>query len=290
MSARSVARRRSSPRRGSVRSVGPGRGVLRPKTAAEVDAMAASGALVVAVHRALAAAVAPGVTTDDLDALAVRTIADAGATSSFLGHQGFPKSICASVNDEVVHGIPSGRTLVDGDLVSLDVGVILAGWHGDAAWTYPVGTITEDARRLLDGTVAALDAAVAACVAGGAVADVGAAIERMAAEYGLGVVPDFGGHGIGRSMWEEPHVANRAGQAVSVPLVAGMTLAVEPMLSLGEPDYVEAEDGWTIRTLDRSLAAHVEHDIAVMPEGEPPRVLTAGLGARQDQPAVGVLH
>jgi methionyl aminopeptidase len=154
--------------------------------------------------------------------------------------------------------------------------VVLDGFHGDAAWSYAVGEITEDARRLLGGTEAALRAAVAACVDGGVVADVGVAVGAVAERYGLGVVEDYGGHGIGRSMWEEPHVPNIAWRAEQIDLFAGMTLAIEPMLTLGDPAWVEEADGWTIRTVDGSLAAHYEHDLVVLPDGEP-RVFTAAL-------------
>jgi methionyl aminopeptidase len=238
--------------------------------------MAEAGALVVEVHRALAGAIAAGVTTGDLDRMAAGVISAAGASSSFLGHHGYPKSICTSVNDVIIHGIPSDLALRAGDVISVDVGVVLDGFHGDAAWSYAVGEITEDARRLLDGTEAALRAAVAACVDGGVVADVGVAVEAVAERYRLGVVEDYGGHGIGRSMWEEPHVPNIAWRAEQIDLFAGMTLAIEPMLTLGDPAWVEEADGWTIRTVDGSLAAHYEHDLVVLPDGEP-RVFTAAL-------------
>ncbi|HEV2526845.1 MAG TPA: type I methionyl aminopeptidase [Thermomicrobiales bacterium] len=251
--------------------------MLRAKTAGEIEAMAAAGALVVAVHDAIVAAIAPGVSTDELDAIAGGIIADAGATSSFLGHHGFPKTICTSINDVIIHGIPSGQRLRDGDVVSVDVGVVLDGWHGDAAWTYPVGEVTTTARQLLAGTEAALGAAISACRAGAAVPTIGAAVERVAAEHGLGVVADYGGHGIGRSMWEEPHVPNIADRAEVISLIPGMTLAIEPMLTAGDPAWVEEADGWTIRTRDGQLAAHFEHDVVVLPDGEP-RVLTTGLG------------
>ncbi len=275
MSRRS-ATRRALPRRNSYKPVGPGRGLLRPKTAGEIEAMAAAGDLVVRVHEQLVPLIVSGVTTAELDAAAARFIASQGATSSFFGHQGFPKTIITSVNEVIIHGIPGDRVLAVGDIISVDVGVILDGFHGDAAWTYPVGAIADDARRLLSGTEQALAEAVAAARAGESLSAIGRAVERVAAAHGLGVMRDYGGHGIGRSMWEEPHVPNIASSADSLELVANLTLAVEPMLTLGAPAYVVEADGWTIRTADRSFAAHFEHDIVVMPNGAP-TVLTEGL-------------
>ncbi len=251
--------------------------MLRAKTAGEIEAMAAAGSLVVAVHDAIARGLSAGVSTLELDAIAGGVIADAGATSSFLGHHGFPRTICTSVNDVIIHGIPSEIRLRDGDVISIDVGVVLDGWHGDAAWTYPVGTIDATARNLLDGTEAALIAAIQACQAGDTLPAIGRAVEQVAADHGLGVVADYGGHGIGRSMWEEPHVPNIADRAEPIGMIGGMTLAIEPMLTAGDPAWTEDADGWTIRTRDGSLAAHFEHDIVVMPDGEA-RVLTTGLG------------
>lgn len=273
---RRTAVRRAAPRRASTRSVGPGRAVLRPKTAGEIEAMTRAGALVVAVHRTIAPLIRAGVTTADLDLAAAAVIREAGATSSFLGHHGFPRSICTSVNDVVIHGIPGDLPLREGDVISVDVGVVLDGFHGDAAWTYPVGSIDPAARHLLTVTEQALDAAVAAATGGAMVSAIGAAVERVAALGSLGVMPDYGGHGIGRSMWEEPHVPNLASAAEAIRLEPGMTLAIEPMLTLGDPAYVVEADGWTIRTRDRSLAAHFEHDVVVTADGAPV-VMTAGL-------------
>ncbi len=268
--------RRSLPRRVSRQPVGPGRGVLRAKTAGEIEAMAAAGELVVDVHERLVSLLVAGVSTGELDAAAAEVIRQAGAVSSFLGHQGFPRSICTSVNEEIVHGIPSERRLTAGDVISIDVGVILDRYHGDAAWTYPVGSVSRDVQRLLDGTEDALNAAVAVAMAGQPLSTIGRAVEAAAAAHQLGVVDDYGGHGIGQTMWEEPHVPNIAARAGPIDLFPGLTLAVEPMLSLGNPAYLVEGDGWTIRTVDGSFAAHFEHDLVVMPDGEP-RVFTAGL-------------
>lgn len=238
--------------------------------------MAAAGELVVRVHERLVPLIVDGVTTAELDAEAARFIASEGATSSFLGHHGFPRTIITSVNEVIIHGIPGERVLSDGDIISIDVGVILDGFHGDAAWTYPVGVVGDDVRRLLSGTEQALVAAVDAARNSAMLGSIGRAVERVAASHGLGVVRDYGGHGIGRSMWEEPHVPNIGAGADPVELVADLTLAVEPMLTLGAPAYVVEGDGWTIRTVDRSFAAHFEHDLVVMADGAP-TVLTAGL-------------
>lgn len=277
MITRRAAGRRVLPRRASVRPVGPGRGVLRAKTAGEIEAMAAAGQLVVAVHRQLVPLLVEGVSTAEIDAAAAEVISASGATSSFLGHHGFPKHICTSVNEEIIHGIPGERRLESGDVISIDVGVVLDRFHGDAAWTYPVGDVGEDVQRLLSGTERALAAAVDAARPGELLSSIGRAVEREADVLSLGVLPDYGGHGIGRTMWEEPHVPNIGAGADPIELFAGMTLAVEPMLTLGHPAYVVESDGWTVRTLDRSYAAHFEHDIAVTAEGAP-RILTTGLG------------
>lgn len=239
--------------------------------------MVAAGYLVVEVHRHLVPLLVEGVSTDELDAVAAGVISTAGATSSFLGHHGFPKHICTSVNEVIIHGIPGERRLMPGDIVSIDVGVVLDGFHGDAAWTYPVGEVAEDVQRLLSGTGRALAEAMDAARAGQPLSSIGHAVERVAGVHGLGVVRDYGGHGIGRTMWEEPHVPNIGSSADPIELFAGLTLAVEPMLTLGDPAYIEEADGWTIRTVDRSFAAHFEHDIAVTEEGAP-HILTAGLG------------
>lgn len=238
--------------------------------------MAAAGELVVRVHSHLARLLAVGVSTAELDREAARMIETEGAVSSFLGHQGFPCSICTSVNEEIIHGIPGERRLVSGDVLSIDVGVVLDGFHGDAAWTYPVGQVGEDVRRLLAGTEDALNAAVAAAVADQPLSAIGRAVESVAATHRLGVVRDYGGHGIGRAMWEEPHVPNIASSADPVDLFAGLTLAVEPMLTLGNPAYLVEADGWTVRTVDRSPAAHFEHDLVVTADGVP-KIFTAGL-------------
>lgn len=249
------------------------------KNRREIERMREAGSLVALIHRRIEAAIVPGVTTAELDEIARETLAEAGARSSFLGYPGrhgpFPGHICASVNNEIVHGIPGKRLLRDGDIVSVDVGAILNGFHGDAAWTYPVGVVSEDARRLLRDTEDALERAVAAAKTGNRLGAVGAAVEQFAVPRGYGVIREYGGHGIGRSMHEEPHVPNHGDPNRGVLLRTGLTLAIEPMLTTGSEAWRELADGWTVVTADGSLAAHFEHTVAVTEEGG--QVLTGRL-------------
>lgn len=242
------------------------------KNAREVERMAAAGQVVTLVHSRLEPAIAPGVTTAELDEIARDTLAEAGAVSSFLGYHGYPAHICASVNDEIVHGIPGRRRLREGDIISVDVGAILDGFHGDSAWTYAVGDISEEAAALMRDTEEALERAVAAAAAGARLGAVGHAVEVFAGQRGRGVVREYGGHGIGRSMHEDPHVPNHGSPDRGVVLRTGLTLAIEPMLTNGGEETRTLRDGWTVVTSDGSLAAHFEHTVAVTPEGG--RVLT----------------
>ena len=240
------------------------------KNAAEVNRMRDAGQVVALVHRRIEEAIRPGVTTGDLDTIARDTLRELGARSSFLGYPGpydFPGNICASVNDEIVHGIPGRRVLREGDIISVDVGAIVDGYHGDSAWTYPVGQVSDDAARLLRDTEAALDEAIAAARAGNRLGAVGYAVQRFGAEHGYGVVLGYGGHGIGRQMHEEPHVPNVGDPNKGVLLRPGVTLAIEPMLNLGTADTAVLADQWTVVTADGSLSAHFEHTVAIT-EGE----------------------
>ncbi len=250
---------------------------IRIKNEREIDAMREAGRVVALVHSRIEPALAPGVTTADLDEIARDTIREAGATSSFLGHQGFPGYICASVNDEIVHGIPGNRVLRDGDIISVDVGAIVDGFHGDSAWTYPVGHISDEAARLLRETEASLYAGIAAARAGARLGAIGHAVERHGSALGFGIVRGYGGHGIGRQMWEEPHVPNHGDPNHGVLLRRGMTLAIEPMLNIGGEETQVLEDEWTVVTADGSLSAHFEHTVAIT-EGEP-EILTQRLVA-----------
>jgi methionyl aminopeptidase len=224
----------------------------------------------------LAAAVRPGISTGELDALAEASIRSQDAIPSFLGYHGFPASICASVGAEVVHGIPrADRLLVEGELISIDCGAILGGWHGDAAVTVPVGSCAPELLALSEVTEQAMWAGLAAARDGGRLSDIGAAVEAVVRPHGYGLLEGYTGHGIGTSMHEPPYVPNTApqGPGRGMELEPGIVLAVEPMVTLGDGDVTELEDGWTVVTLDGRAAAHWEHTVAVTPDG--PWVLTA---------------
>jgi methionyl aminopeptidase len=257
------------------------------KTAEQVAAMRRAGLVVARTLAVLRAAVRPGVTTGELDRIAEDTIRTAGATPSFLGYQGFPASICASVDDEVVHGIPGSRELVEGDLVSLDCGAIVDGWHGDAAITVPVGEVRPELLTLIADTEAALWAGIAAARPGGRVGDISAAVEGRLREAGrYGILEDYTGHGIGTAMHQPPDVPNvgRAGRGAR--LVEGIVLAVEPMVTLGTKETTLLEDDWTVVTDDGSWAAHFEHTFTLTSTGT--WVLTALDGGEAALSALGV--
>jgi methionyl aminopeptidase len=249
------------------------------KTPGEVDAMRTAGALVARTLAAVAAAARPGASTGELDALAEQVIRDGGGVPSFLDYHGYPASLCTSVNDQVVHGIPSGaQVLADGDLLSVDCGAIVAGWHGDAAVTLAVGTAAPADLALSAACEAALHAGIAAVRAGGRLTDVSHAVQTAAEEAGrrdgvrYGIVAEYGGHGIGTAMHMDPFLPNRGTPGQGPRLVPGMVLAVEPMLTAGDAETRELDDGWTVVTADGSRAAHWEHTVAVTDDG--PRVLT----------------
>jgi methionyl aminopeptidase len=217
---------------------------------------------------ALVAAAVPGVTTAALDELALRLTRARGAAPAFLGYCGFPAALCVSVNDEVVHGIPSPeRRLAEGDVVGLDYGVVLDGWYGDAARTVPVGRASPDALRLLEVGREALRHAVAAARPGGTLGDIGAAVQRHAEGQGFSVVREFVGHGIGRRLHEPPHVPNVGTPGAGVRLLPGMVLAIEPMVNAGASEVEQLDDGWTAVTADGSWSAHFEHTVAITENG-----------------------
>ena len=247
------------------------------KNAREIERMRQAGAVVALIHSRIEQAIRPGVTTKDLDEIARETLEETGARSSFLGHLGFTGRICASVNNEIVHGIPGKRVLRDGDIVAVDVGAIVGGYHGDSAWTYPVGSISAEAAALLRVTEEALYLGIAQAVPGNRLGAIGHAIEQYARAHGYGMVREYGGHGIGRQMWEEPHVPNHGNPQEGVILRPGMTLAIEPMLNLGGDETRVLDDGWTVVTADGSLSAHFEHTVAIT-TGEP-EILTKRLAA-----------
>lgn len=243
----------------------------------EVARMRHAGRILVALLDILEGALAPGVTTAELDGLAADHIRDAGATSSFKGYGSnppFPATICTSLNDEVVHGIPSPRRRVrDGDLVGLDVGCIWEGWHADCARTFTVGNVSVEASTLVTATRDALSAGIAAALAGNRLGDVGAAIEAVAIHHGYGIVRPFVGHGIGTAMHEEPNVPNYGRAGTGMRLEIGLCLAIEPMFNLGGDDVRLLDDGWTVATADGSLSAHFEDTIVIGAAG--PERLTA---------------
>lgn len=255
------------------------RKVVPFKSSGELDAMAAAGAVVGAALVAVRDAAKPGVSTLELDRVAEAVIRDAGAVPSFLGYHGFTGSICSSVNDRVVHGIPSAdELLVAGDLVSIDCGAVLDGWHGDSAWTFGVGDIIEADALLSEATRLSMEAGIAAMIPGNRLTDISHAIESgtHAAEdaHGrkYGIVDGYGGHGIGREMHMDPFLANEGAPGKGPELVVGSTLAIEPMLTLGTYETDILDDGWTVVTTDSSRAAHWEHTVAVTEDG--PRILT----------------
>lgn len=249
------------------------------KTDPALDAMRAAGRVVANALAAVRGEAAVGVSLTELDEVARAVLAEAGARSPFLGYQPsfaptpFPAVICASVNDAVVHGIPGGYRLRDGDLVSIDCGAELDGWTGDAAVSFIVGTARPADERLIAATQRALDAGIAAATVGNRIGDISHAISTVARAAGCGMPVGFGGHGIGRSMHEDPHVPNHGRPGRGFTLRHGLVLAIEPMLMAGGSDEFRTDaDGWTLRTDDGSRAAHIEHTVAITEDG--PRILT----------------
>ena len=231
-------------------------------TPEDLAAMREAGRLVALAHRAVQAAIAPGVSTRDLDALVEEVIVKGGARPAFKGYGGFPGSICASPNEVVVHGFPNRRKLQEGDIIAVDIGSEYKGFFGDSAWTYGVGEIKPEIQRLLDVTEASLYAAIAAARAGNTVDDVGGAAEDVINRAGFGIVREYVGHGIGRKLHAEPQVPNYRGGNLSI-LQVGQGLAIEPMVNLGGAEVYTKKDGWTVVTRDGKWSAHFEHTILV---------------------------
>ena len=265
---------------------------IQLKSPEQLDTMRAAGLVVARALGAMRDAVAPGVTTADLDGIAREVLREAGATSSFLhydiGYGPYPAVICASVNDRVVHGIPSPtEKLAEGDLISIDFGAIVDGWHGDAAISVPVGAVAPDVAALSEACEESLWAGLAAARAGGRLTDISHAVEtsiRAAGRYGI--VDGYGGHGIGSAMHMPPHILNYGRPGKGPRLVPGMALAIEPMVTLGSRATQQLPDGWTVATVDGSWAAHWEHTVAILEDG--PWVLTAEDGGRAELAKRGV--
>ena len=245
--------------------------VLR-KTPAQIAVMRRAGRVVAEMHEVCTLAAKPGATTGDLDAAAREVLDRRGARSNFLGYHGFPAVACISPNEVIVHGIPGDRVIEDGDVVSIDCGAIVEGWHADAAVTIPVGTVDDASLRLIETTRASLDAAIEQAVPGNRLGDIGAAVEGVASPAGYAVVREYVGHGIGTAMHEEPDIPNYGTPGRGLRLREGMVLAIEPMLNAGKGTTRLLADGWTVVTGDGSRSAHFEHTVAVTESG--PEVLT----------------
>jgi methionyl aminopeptidase len=262
--------------------------VIIRKSKRELEQMAGAGQVVVEVLERLGESIEPGVTTAELDSIAEELIRRRGGVPTFKGYRGFPGSICASPNSMVVHGIPGSYRLVEGDVISVDVGVTKNGFVADSAYTFAVGEVEPETQRLLEACRDALDAGVAEALAGNHVGDISAAVQQVAEGRGFSVVRSLVGHGVGRSMHEDPQIPNVAGRNPGPELGIGMTLAIEPMITAGGPDVYVAEDGWSIFTQDGSTAAHYEHTVAITEEG--PRVLTFSERLAANSPVGSVLR
>ncbi len=243
------------------------------KTTEEIEVMAKASRLVAETLQLLRQHIRPGVTTDELDRLAEEFIRSRGGKPAFKGYRSYPKTLCISVNDQVVHGIPSKRVLKEGDIVGMDLGAIVDGFYGDSAVTVPVGAIDAKAAELLRVTEAALYAGIGQAVVGNRLSDISHAVQEQAESAGFSIVTDFVGHGIGRQLHEEPQVPNYGKPGQGPRLQTGMVLAIEPMVNMGKSDVRVLEDQWTAVTKDGSLSAHFEHTIAIQPSG-PPRILS----------------
>jgi methionyl aminopeptidase len=237
------------------------------RTDTELERLREAGKIVALVHQRLKMAIAPGLTTLELDQIAESCIREHGAIPSFKGYHGFPGSICASVNEEVVHGIPSQRQLQNGDVISIDVGACFEGYHGDSAWTYLVGEGTPEAEKLLRVTEESLYRGLEQARAGRRLSDISHAIQTYVESEGFSIVREYAGHGVGRKLHEEPNIPNYGPPGKGPPLQPGYVLAIEPMVTVGKRYVHTLEDDWTVVTSDRSLSAHFEHTVVISPDG-----------------------
>jgi methionyl aminopeptidase len=241
---------------------------IQLKTPAQIEKLREANLIVSDVLDALEAAAAPGMSTWELDQIAHKRLKQLKAESAFLGYRGYPAVLCTSVNDVIVHGIPrKDVVLKDGDILSIDFGAFKDGWCGDSARTIPIGKVTDAARKLMEATRLSLDAAIAQCVPGKRLGDIGWAVQSLVEAEGYSVVRQFVGHGIGRQMHESPHVPNYGDAGKGTRLSAGLVVAIEPMVNMGGPDVVIEDDGWTAVTKDGSLSAHFEHSVAITENG-----------------------
>ena len=247
--------------------------MIMRKRAEELEKMRRAGRVVGEILEILQAAVRPGVTTQELDEIAEREIRTRNATPSFKGYRGFPATICTSINSEIVHGIPGNRVLKEGDLIKLDAGAIVEGFHGDSAVTVPVGEVSEEALKLIETTERSLQAGIAEAKSGNRIHDIGAAVQTTAEGAGFSVVREYVGHGIGRALHEDPPVPNYGKAGTGLKLEPGLVIAIEPMVNVGSYETRLLPDGWTVVTADGALSAHFEHTIAITDNG--PEVLTA---------------
>ena len=237
------------------------------KSKREIDLLKKAGNIVYLTHQYLRPFIKPGIKTIELDKLAEKFIKDHGATPSFKGYEGFPYTLCISINDEVVHGFPSERVLQNGDIISIDIGACYKGYHGDSAWTYTVGDVSDDAKYLLEHTEKALYEGIKQAKVGARIGDISYAIEKYAKEHNLGVVKELVGHGVGTSVHEAPDVPNYGTKGTGPKIRDGMVIAIEPMLTLGSPDIYVEDNDWTVVTMDSSLSAHFEHTIVITNDG-----------------------
>lgn len=240
------------------------------KSARELAYMRDAGKMLAEVHEKLGEFIKPGITTLEIDTLGEKLIRSYGCTPNFLNYNGYPASICVSVNDEVIHGIPSkDKVLMEGDIVSLDAGLIYNGYHSDAARTHAVGEISEEAKLLIERTKQSFFEGIKMAVAGNHLYDISNQIDAYISQFGYGIVTDFVGHGIGKKLHEDPQIPNFAQKKKGIKLCAGMTLAIEPMINIGRSDVEWMDDDWTIVTEDGSYSAHYENTIAITPDGAP---------------------
>ena len=237
------------------------------KSEREIELLKVAGQIVGDTHKYLIPFIKPGITTKELDNLAHKYIISRGATPSFLGYEGYPGSICTSVNEEVVHGVPSNRKLKNGDIISIDIGACYKGYHGDSAWTYTVGHVNKEVSDLMKHTEESLFAGLSVVKEGAHIGDIGYAVSEVAKKYNLGVVKELVGHGVGSHLHEDPDVPNYGRQGTGPVLKAGMVIAVEPMLNLGTPNIYILDDDWTIITADDKPSAHFEHTVVVTKDG-----------------------